>query len=116
MKILKKSIDATGVGFVTIKPEHPEDLWHAYNLISVGDVVTCATFRKVVKVTNTGSSSSSRVKMTLTVEVLKVDFEPKVGCLSLSLLLCLLRPSQRRHAPGGQDESIGQGHERCAAH
>lgn len=79
MKILKKVIDEAGVGFVTLKPEHPEDMWHAYNLIATGDVVTCATFRKVVKVTNTGSSSSTRVKMTLTVEVIKVDFEPKVS-------------------------------------
>jgi Flp pilus assembly protein TadB len=47
MKILKKDIDPAGLGFITLKPEQVEDMWHAYNIIAVGDVVTSATFRKV---------------------------------------------------------------------
>jgi stalled ribosome rescue protein Dom34 len=47
MKLVKKSIDPAGVGYVVLKPQHAEDMWHAYNLIAAGDLVTCATFRKV---------------------------------------------------------------------
>lgn len=50
MKILKKDLDPAGKGFFTLKPENPEDMWHAYNLVQKGDLVTCATFRKVRRV------------------------------------------------------------------
>jgi protein pelota len=106
MKILRKTIDQSGIGEITLKPDEKEvgyfaafvtfkdakkkqkkkkkDMWHAYNLVSVGDHVTAGTFRKLQKVTATGTTSNSRVKLTLTVEVVKVDFEPKAGKLRLS--------------------------------
>lgn len=36
--------------FSSIKmvPEDTEDMWHAYNLISIGDLVTGSTIRKVM--------------------------------------------------------------------
>lgn len=30
---------------VSLVPENTEDMWHAYNLISEGDFVTCSTIR-----------------------------------------------------------------------
>jgi len=51
MRLLKKVISGKPPsGFVDILPEDDEDLWHAYNLIHVGDFVTAGTFRKVGKV------------------------------------------------------------------
>ena len=88
MKLLRKSIDALGAGDITLRPELSEDIWAAYNLVSTGDRVTCSTFRKVQKVGATGTTSNTRVKLTLTVVVEKIDFEPKVFCVfsSFSLL------------------------------
>lgn len=84
MKLLRKSIDALGAGDITLRPELSEDIWAAYNLVSTGDRVTCSTFRKVQKVGATGTTSNTRVKLTLTVVVEKIDFEPKAGKLRLS--------------------------------
>lgn len=51
MRLLKKAISGKPPsGFVDILPEDDEDLWHAYNLIHVGDSVTAGTFRKVRKI------------------------------------------------------------------
>ena len=52
-----------------------EDLWHAYNLIREGDVVTATTFRKVQRDLGAGSESE-KVKLRLSVEVETVDFDP----------------------------------------
>jgi hypothetical protein len=45
MRLLHKDIDRDGVGTVTLLPEELEDMWHAYNLISVGDHVRATTLR-----------------------------------------------------------------------
>jgi len=67
-----------------LRPDTSEDLWHAYNLIRVGDLVRCTTLRKVVKETSTGSTSSSKKRLMLTVEVQKVDFDVDVLQVRLS--------------------------------
>lgn len=64
-------------------PEDPEDMWHAYNLISVGDNVRSTTIRKVQSETATGSSSSSRVRTTLTITVESIDFDTQAQVLRL---------------------------------
>lgn len=84
MKLVRKSLDQFGCGDITLKPSSSEDMWFAYNLIAVGDRVTCGTFRKMQKVSTTGTTSTTRIKMTLTVVVTKVDFEPKAGKLRVS--------------------------------
>ncbi len=89
MRLLRKAVDQFGAGDITLKPEHAEDMWGAYNLVAVGDRVTSATFRKLQKVSATGTTSNSRVKMTLTVLVTKTDFEPKASHLSFSCLLLI---------------------------
>jgi protein pelota len=78
MKVLKKQISAKdGSGLVLLRPETPEDLWHAYNLLQVGDLVRCTTLRKVIKESNTGSTSSSKKRMSLTINLQKIDFDPQ---------------------------------------
>ena len=48
MKLVTSAVRAKdGEGSVTLRPDVPEDLWHAYNLISVGDTLTATTVRKV---------------------------------------------------------------------
>lgn len=56
-------------------PEESEDIWHAYNLIAEGDNVRSTTVRKVQNETATGSSSSSRIRTTLTIAVESIDFD-----------------------------------------
>lgn len=60
---------------VVLIPEESEDMWHAYNLIAEGDSVRSTTIRKVQNETATGSSTSSRVRTTLTITVETIDFD-----------------------------------------
>jgi len=76
MKLLKKQISAKdGSGFVSLLPNTPEDLWHTYNLLQTGDLVRCTTLRKVSKESSTGSVTSNKVRMNLTIEVTKLEFD-----------------------------------------
>lgn len=83
MKLVHKNIDKAGDGSVVLIPEEPEDMWHAYNLISEGDQVRSGTIRKVQNETSTGSSSSSRVRTTLTIRVESIDFDTQAQVLRL---------------------------------
>jgi protein pelota len=48
MKLLKKQIsEKDGAGFIVLRAEEPEDMWHVYNLIHVHDSVKTTTIRKV---------------------------------------------------------------------
>jgi protein pelota len=48
MKLKKKQIsEKYGAGSVVLLAEEPEDMWHVYNLIHVGDSVKTTTIRKV---------------------------------------------------------------------
>lgn len=93
-------------------PEEAEDMWHAYNIIAIGDQIKASTIRKVsgnyieilskiisndeififvffavfVQVQNetaTGSSSSSRVRTTLTIRVENIDYDTQACMLRL---------------------------------
>ena len=89
MKITKRNISGKdGSGSITLRCEISEDLWHLYNLIQEkqGDHVRCSTMRKVTNVSShTGSTSSSKKRMSLTIEVQKVEFDSEsVGELRVS--------------------------------
>lgn len=76
MKLLKRDISAKdGSGSILLRPDVPEDLWHAYNLLSQNDLVRCTTLRKVINTSSTGSTTSNKVRMNLTIKVTKVDFD-----------------------------------------
>jgi protein pelota len=68
---------------ITLIPEESEDMWHAYNLISDGNIVRASTIRKVQQETATGSSSSNRVRTTLTIQVESIDFDTQACVLRL---------------------------------
>ncbi|KAH1000202.1 hypothetical protein HUJ04_000122 [Dendroctonus ponderosae] len=82
MKLVHRDIDK-GQGAVTLVPEEPEDMWHAYNLIAEGDSVKSSTIRKVQIESATGSSTSSRVRTTLTITVETIDFDTQACMLRL---------------------------------
>lgn len=84
MKIHKRDIEKNGEGYVVVTPEIPEDLWHLYHIISETDQVKGTTIRKIQKESNTGSIANERVKITLTISVDKIDFDPQGGTLRLS--------------------------------
>lgn len=83
MKLVYKNIDKDGEGSVTLVPDESEDMWHAYNLISEGDSVRASTIRKVQNESSTGSSTSSRVRTTLTIRVENIDFDTQACVLRL---------------------------------
>lgn len=83
MKLVSKYIDKANQGYVVLIPEESEDMWHAYNLISEGDHVRSTTIRKVQNETATGSSTSSRVRTTLTINVENIDFDTQACVLRL---------------------------------
>ncbi|CAG0912752.1 unnamed protein product [Notodromas monacha] len=83
MKQTYRDIDKDGKGQVSLMPEESEDLWHAYNLIAIGDCVTASTIRKVQQESATGSSTSSRVRTTLTIQVEAIDFDTQACALRL---------------------------------
>ncbi|KAL1304043.1 hypothetical protein AAFC00_000480 [Neodothiora populina] len=86
MKLMKQNIEAKdGSGSATLLPEEPEDMWHAYNLIRPNDLLRASAIRRVTtESAATGSSSSQRVHMTLTLRVTSLDFDPQAGELHVS--------------------------------
>ncbi|RMZ83406.1 hypothetical protein DV737_g1689, partial [Chaetothyriales sp. CBS 132003] len=83
MRLVKRNIDRDGSGFVVLHPEEPEDMWHAYNLIRPGDLLTASAIRRVVNETAT-SSTSQRVHTKLTIRVKSLDFDAQAGQLHVS--------------------------------
>ncbi len=84
MKLVKNSIIVkNSQGSVCVIPHDVEDLWHLYNLIRPGDKITCSTFRKVIK-SSTTIISSQRVRITLTIKVSNIDFDPNDSNIRLA--------------------------------
>ncbi|KIW11068.1 mRNA surveillance protein pelota [Exophiala spinifera] len=82
MRLVKRHIDDNGSGSVTLCPEEPEDMWHAFNLIRPTDLLTASAIRRVTSESaSTGSTSSQRVHTNLTIRVKSLDFDPQAGQL-----------------------------------
>ncbi|OQD77518.1 hypothetical protein PENDEC_c002G04823 [Penicillium decumbens] len=84
MRLIKNKIEHGGSGTVTLCPEEPEDMWHAYNLIRPGDLLRASAIRRVTTTQDTGSTSSARVHLTLEVRVKNLDFDPQSSQLHVS--------------------------------
>lgn len=65
-------VDYRSMGLV---PDEGEDMWHTYNIIAEGDRLRATTIRKVQLESATGSSTSSRVRTTITIQVEAVTFD-----------------------------------------
>ncbi|CZR51921.1 related to cell-cycle protein PELOTA [Phialocephala subalpina] len=84
MQLKKQNIERDGSGTITLFPEEPEDMWHAYNLIAVNDLLRASAVRRVTTESSTGSTKSERVHVILTIRVTGLDFDPQAGQLHVS--------------------------------
>ncbi|PWY91087.1 hypothetical protein BO70DRAFT_307628 [Aspergillus heteromorphus CBS 117.55] len=84
MRLVKNKIELNGSGTVTLCPEEPEDMWHAYNLIRPNDILRASAIRRVTTTQETGSTSSARVHLTLEIRVKGLDFDPQSSQLHVS--------------------------------
>ena len=60
---------------MVLLPDEGEDMWHTYNIIMEGDRLRASTIRKVQQASVTGSSTSSRVRTTITIQVEAITFD-----------------------------------------
>ncbi|ESP05086.1 hypothetical protein LOTGIDRAFT_208023 [Lottia gigantea] len=56
-------------------------MWHAYNMVQVGDYLRGTTIRKVTLESSTGSVSANKVRTMLNIEVEAVDFDSQACVL-----------------------------------
>ncbi|CAI7592006.1 unnamed protein product [Penicillium manginii] len=84
MRLIKNKIEHNGSGTVTLCPDEPEDMWHAYNLIRPSDVLRASAIRRITSTQETGSTSSARVHLTLEIRVKSLDFDPQSSQLHVS--------------------------------
>lgn len=76
MKQYFRNIDErTGEGMVKLEAKDSEDMWHLYNLLAPGDYLRAKTFRKVNMESATGSNTSERIVMNLTIRVTSVSYD-----------------------------------------
>jgi len=81
MKLLWKNFEKNGKGHIGLIPEEPEDMWHAFNLVANNDRLKSTTIRKVQTESATGSTSSNKIRTTLTIQVEATDFDIQAGVL-----------------------------------
>lgn len=85
MKQIFRDIDPkTKAGTVRLEAHDAEDMWHLYNLIAQGDHLRATTIRKVQQETSTGSSSSDRVRMTITIQISSFEYDSSVSELRVT--------------------------------
>ncbi|RAL00631.1 putative translation factor pelota [Aspergillus ibericus CBS 121593] len=84
MRLIKNKIEHNGSGTVTLCPEEPEDMWHAYNLIRPNDLLRASAIRRVTSTQETGSTTSARVHLMLEIRVKNLDFDPQSSQLHVS--------------------------------
>lgn len=84
MKLVSKGIERDRSGFVKLVCEEPEDVWHVYNLISKGDQIRSSTERRIRLDSATGSADSTRLKLTLTIAITDVVFDPSTCSLRIN--------------------------------
>lgn len=82
MREISRNIDPkTKAGTVRLEARDAEDMWHLYNLIADGDGLRAPTIRKVQQETTTGSASSERVRLTITMQVKTFEYDPSVSVM-----------------------------------
>ncbi len=69
---------------VKIKVEDIDDLWHLSHIIDIGDKVFSKTLRKIKLDSGLNeSSNTTRIPITLEIQVEKIDFSKQIGALRL---------------------------------
>ncbi|KAM7435580.1 hypothetical protein ABFA07_014500 [Porites harrisoni] len=83
MKLVAKNFEKDSSGSVVLVPEEAEDMWHAYNLIAMGDRLKSTTIRRVQTESATGSVSSNKVRTTLAIAVEGIEFDTQACMLRI---------------------------------
>lgn len=81
MKLVYKNLERDGSGSITLVPDEAEDMWHAYNLIAENDRLRSTTIRRVTTQSATGSTSSTKVRTTLSLRVETIYFDTQASTL-----------------------------------
>lgn len=76
MRILKRDTPIGSNGFLHLIPDDEEDLFYIYNLLVVGDAIKAKSFRKIVSVSKTGSTTSQKKLINLTLRVVAINYTP----------------------------------------
>jgi len=85
MRILKREISGKDQsGRLKVQADEAEDMYHLYNIISVGDSIVASTVRNFTREGSTGSTTKSRVHTTLTIAAEKVEFDAERCALRIS--------------------------------
>ncbi|MDI3482349.1 MAG: protein pelota [Candidatus Methanomethylophilaceae archaeon] len=72
MRILRNNLDA---GEIRVQIESKDDLWHLFNVLEVGDLVTASTHRREEKKSDKiRAERTERKRMTLGIRVEKIEF------------------------------------------
>ncbi|XP_046839768.1 protein pelota homolog [Xenia sp. Carnegie-2017] len=83
MKQIYRNLEKDSSGVIGLIPDEAEDMWHAYNLIAVGDELRAPTIRRVQTESSTGSVSSNKVRTTLTIKVEGVEYDTQACVLRI---------------------------------
>lgn len=102
MRLIRKNLEKDHSGAITLFPEQPEDMWHTYNLIQVGDQVKATTLRRVTTQSATGSTSSQKIRTNLTISVTKMDFDSQASELHINGTVC----QENQHVKMGSYHTI----------
>ncbi|KAA6416312.1 MAG: mRNA surveillance pelota [Lasallia pustulata] len=102
MRLIKQSIERDGSGTVTLLPEEPEDMWHAYNLIRPTDLLLASALRRITTTSTTGSTTSTRIHTTLLIRVRSIDFDTQASTLHVSGQIA----AETKHAKVGQYHTL----------
>ncbi|KAJ2502959.1 Translation factor pelota [Coemansia sp. RSA 1972] len=84
MKLLSEHIEKNQSGSVRLIAQEPEDIWHVYNLVQKGDQLKASTVRGVKSESKTGSVTTDRVRITLTVSIEDVFFDSQACALRIN--------------------------------
>lgn len=68
-------------------------MWHLYQLIRAGDVLRAPAVRRVTEKSATGSTIKKTVRVTLSIRVKHVDFDPGADQIHVAGRICELNPA-----------------------
>ena len=88
MKILHRSIQKDGRGQIKLLPQEPDDIWHLYHLLAPTDLLTASTYRKLTTTSSTGSTSSSKVRVRLTLLIESIEYDASTSMLRVKGTNC----------------------------
>lgn len=81
MKILRRNLNKDKSGEVTLLPEHKDDLYCIHAILTVGDLLTTHSTRKVNNTSSTGTHLLFKTHVNLTLKIETIEYDPTDTCL-----------------------------------